>query len=334
MPRERSERGWVSGKAPFPIWVASTPSPVRSTRSTRAAAAAGLVAPRPASTNGTVGSGDAIDGGTDGIRGRNRIHHLVHDRRRSGDFGLRHVFGDLDQHSAAGWGVGPGQGRRDRDRRQRRIGQCDGRVDEGPGRSDDVDDLERPLVVVPHRLLAGHRQHRYTHQLGLGQRREQVERPRAERGQADRRSTGEPGAGHRHEPGVLLVTTDDQRHVGPVQGRDQRQVLLAGEGEDHLHAAGDEGGNDGVGRGPARLVRSHRFLTSSTTSRSSRNKSTGSQEWCPADPPGRTGPGSSIRSPFSASTRPFSAFRPMRSNTGPSRGSARASTPRRVNSAS
>ena len=101
---------------------------------------------------------------------------------------------------------------------------------------DHVHDLEARLPAAHDALLAGDHDHRHRAEMGVGRAGGEVERARAERGDADAGLAGEPAVGRGHEGGRLLVAGDDQLDRGVAQALDDVEVLLAGHAEDALDA--------------------------------------------------------------------------------------------------
>ena len=102
--------------------------------------------------------------------------------------------------------------------------------------ADDVDDLEARLAAAEDRLLAGDHHHRHGAEKGVGGARGEVQRARAERGDADAGLAGQPAVGRRHEGRRLLVPGQDQLDGGVAQALDDVEVFFARNAEDALNA--------------------------------------------------------------------------------------------------
>uniref|UniRef100_A0A914YS09 Uncharacterized protein n=1 Tax=Panagrolaimus superbus TaxID=310955 RepID=A0A914YS09_9BILA len=111
-------------------------------------------------------------------------------------------------------------------------------------RADDVDDLEARLLAGDDALLAGDHDHRPRTQQRVSSAGGEVERTRAERGQAHARLAGQATIGGRHEHRRLFVAGDDQLDAGMAERLDHIEVLFAGDAENTLDAfvlkCGDE----------------------------------------------------------------------------------------------
>ena len=100
----------------------------------------------------------------------------------------------------------------------------------------DVDDLEPGLLGRHDRLLPGEQDHRHRAELRVRGAGREVERARAERGDADAGAAGEPAMRGRHEGGGLLVAREHQLDARLPQRLDDVEVLLAGHAEDAVDA--------------------------------------------------------------------------------------------------
>ena len=81
----------------------------------------------------------------------------------------------------------------------------------------------------------------------VGSARRQIERPGAERRQADARASGETPVGGRHEAGSLLVPRQHELDLRAPQRLQHVEILLAGDGEDVRDALVLEGGHQQIG---------------------------------------------------------------------------------------
>ena len=109
--------------------------------------------------------------------------------------------------------------------------------------ADHVDDLEFGLPAAHDALLAREHDHGHGAEQRIGRPRRQVQRARAERGDAHAGLAGQPSVGRGHEGRALLVARQDQLDRRVAQAFHDIEVFLAGNPENSVDALVLECGN-------------------------------------------------------------------------------------------
>ena len=169
-------------------------------------------------------------------------------QRRGVDLGLHHVLGQLDVRGAGLLALGDLEGLAHHLGDDVRVGQPRVPLGDRPHHAHQVDVLVRLLVHPLQVALPGERHQRGAVEVGVRDRRGEVERARAERAQADAGVAGQPAVDVGHVGAALLVA---DRHEVDRRAR-QRLVeverLLARDAEDVLDALGLEAFHEHVRR--------------------------------------------------------------------------------------
>jgi hypothetical protein len=170
-------------------------------------------------------------------------------RQRLGfDLGRHHVLGKLDVGRAGLLRLGQLEGLANDLRDDGRIGEARVPLRDGTHHAEQVDVLMGLLVHALEITLSGERHEGSAIEKGVGHRRGEVQRTRAEGAQTDARAAGQAPVDVRHVSASLLVTDGHELDARARQGLVEIEGLLAGDSEDVLDALGLEALHEQVRR--------------------------------------------------------------------------------------
>ena len=220
--------------------VSATGMPVARTNSRSAGAAPPRTTPLPASATGlTAPRIRSAAFSSSRAAGSGRAWR----RRGSGsrvDLRRHHVLGQLDVRGARLLGLGDLERLAHDLGDDRRVGEARVPLGDRPHHAQQVDVLVRLLVHALEVALAGERHERRAVEVGVGHRGDEVQRPGAERAEADAGVAGEAAVDVGHVGAALLVADRDELDRRARQRLVQVERLLAGDAEHVPDALGLE----------------------------------------------------------------------------------------------
>ena len=236
-----------AASSPLPMNVSATGMPVARTNSRSAGAALARTTPLPASATGLIAPRTrSAARSSSRAAGSERIWRV----RGSGcgvDLLLHHVLGQLDVRGARLLALGELERLAHDLGDDRGVGQARVPLGDRAHHAQQVDVLVRLLVHALEVALAGQRHQRRAVEVGVRDGRDEVERARAERSQADAGVPGQAPVDVGHVGAALLVAYRDELDRRVRQRLVEVEGLLPRDAEYVLDALGLEALNEDVG---------------------------------------------------------------------------------------